>query len=136
MATLLVTGANRGLGLEFVRQYAADGWRVLACARAPDAATDLQALAAREPRVEVLPLDVGDLDAIGALARRLAGTAIDVLLNNAGVFGPKPGADHDPRQQFGHLDPRVLEDVFRVNAIAPLRMAEAFAEHVAASEQK
>jgi NAD(P)-dependent dehydrogenase (short-subunit alcohol dehydrogenase family) len=136
MPTLLVTGANRGLGLEFARQYAADGWRVLACTRAPDAAADLQALAAREPRVEIHALDVADPAAVGALAARLAGTPIDVLLNNAGLFGPKPGADRDLRQQFGHLDPTVLHDLYRVNAVAPLRMAEAFVEHVAAGVQK
>jgi NAD(P)-dependent dehydrogenase (short-subunit alcohol dehydrogenase family) len=140
MPTLLVTGANRGLGLEFARQYAADGWRVLACTRAPAAASELQELAAGSAAgsagLEVLALDVGDPDAIAALARRLSGTPVDVLLNNAGVFGPKPGADQDLRQQFGHLDPAVLEDLYRVNAIAPLRMAEAFVEHVAASGQK
>jgi NAD(P)-dependent dehydrogenase (short-subunit alcohol dehydrogenase family) len=136
MPTLLVTGANRGLGLEFVRQYAADGWRVVACARQPATATELAALAARQPGVEVHALDVGDAGAIGALAAKLAGTAIDVLLNNAGLFGPKPGADDDPRQLLGHLDPAVLEELFRVNAVAPLRIAEAFVEHVAASEQK
>jgi NAD(P)-dependent dehydrogenase (short-subunit alcohol dehydrogenase family) len=136
MPTLLVTGANRGLGLEFARQYAADGWRVLACTRVPDAAADLQALATREPCVEIHALDVADPAAVGALAARLAGTPIDVLLNNAGLFGPKPGADRDLRQQFGHLDPTVLHDLHRVNAVAPLRMAEAFVEHVAAGVQK
>jgi NAD(P)-dependent dehydrogenase (short-subunit alcohol dehydrogenase family) len=136
MPTLLVTGANRGLGLEFVRQYAADGWHVLACARQPAAAAELASLAQRHPAVEVHALDVGDFEAIGALATRLAGTPIDVLLNNAGLFGPKPGADDDPRQQFGHLDPAVLVELHRVNALAPLRVAEAFVEHVAASGQK
>jgi NAD(P)-dependent dehydrogenase (short-subunit alcohol dehydrogenase family) len=96
----------------------------------------LRELASRHPGIELHALDVADPAAIGSLAARLAGTAVDVLLNNAGVFGPKPGAERDPRQQFGHLDPTVVEQVFRVNALAPLRMAEAFVEHVASSVEK
>lgn len=135
MPTVLVTGSNRGLGLEFVRQYAAEGWRVHACCRDPAGASALQELAAGGD-VVVHALDVEDFDAIGRLAQRLAGTAIDVLLNNAGLFGPKAHAEGDPRQSFGHLDYDVWARVLRVNAQAPLRMAEAFVEHVAASGQR
>ncbi len=136
MPTLLITGASRGLGLEFVRQYSADGWQVIATARDPAQSRDLAAVAAMQPSVEVHALDVGDFDAIDALAARLEGRAIDVLLNNAGLFGPKARAEQDPRQEFGTVDYRIWSELLRVNTIAPVKMAEAFVEHVACSAQR
>jgi NAD(P)-dependent dehydrogenase (short-subunit alcohol dehydrogenase family) len=136
MPTVLVTGASRGLGLEFVRQYCVEGWSVHACCRNPERATELRALAAAHPRVEIHALDVSDFDAIGALAKALRGQPIDVLLNNAGLFGPRPGAEHDPRQEFGHMDYAQWGRLFVVNTQAPFKMAEAFIEQVAASEQR
>ena len=138
MPTVLVTGASRGLGLELVRQYDADGWTVLACARAPQRATELGRLAAASNgRIEVHALDVTDFSAIDALAARLAGHSIDVLINCAGTMGAgifaQPGARADA---FGSSDFAGWERVFRVNAFAPMKMAEAFVEHVARSEQK
>ncbi|MCP5470957.1 MAG: SDR family oxidoreductase [Sinobacteraceae bacterium] len=136
MPVVLITGANRGLGLEFARQYAEAGWQVIATCRDPDAATDLQALRTQHSRLEIEPLSVDDFVAIDALATRLAGRPIDVLLNNAGVFGPKPGADKDLRQNFGSMDYDIWAKVLRTNLMAPMKMAEAFVEHVAASAQK
>jgi NAD(P)-dependent dehydrogenase (short-subunit alcohol dehydrogenase family) len=128
--TVLVTGASRGLGLEFARQYAAEGWEVLACARAPQSAAALQALAAAgAARIRVHPLDVTDFVAIDALGRRLEGVPIDVLINNAGTMGPRGGA-------FGSSDFAAWDGIFRLNALAPLKMAEAFAGHIAQSAQK
>lgn len=136
MPTVLVTGANRGLGLEFVRQYAADGWKILACCRHPDSADELQALAAANKAITIEPLDVTDFPAIDALAAKYTGLPIDVLLNNAGIIGPIPIAEHIKRQHFGSMDFGVWEEVLRVNTLAPVKMAEAFLENVAASEQK
>jgi NAD(P)-dependent dehydrogenase (short-subunit alcohol dehydrogenase family) len=133
MPALLLTGANRGLGLEFTRQYLAEGWTVHACCRDPAAATELRALAPADDRLQLHALDVADFAATAALARTLAGRPIDVLLANAGLFGPKHGADGDLRQVFGHLDYRIWDELFRVNTQAPLCLAEAFVEHVAAS---
>jgi NAD(P)-dependent dehydrogenase (short-subunit alcohol dehydrogenase family) len=129
MPSILITGANRGLGLEFARQYAGAGYRVFATARAPQQARELQDLATRERALSVHALDVTDAASIGALARELNGEAIDILLNNAGVMGPK-------RQSLGQIDYAGMLDTLRVNAIAPLQIAEAFVEQVARSERK
>jgi NAD(P)-dependent dehydrogenase (short-subunit alcohol dehydrogenase family) len=135
MSTVLITGANRGFGLEFAGQYAALGWRVLACSRHPS--PQLQALAEAADSVQLRSLDVTDHASIDALAAELQGTAIDVLLNNAGTYGrvpfPDGGVEH---QAFGNTDFANWEQVLRVNLFGPMKMAEAFVEHVASSEQK
>jgi NAD(P)-dependent dehydrogenase (short-subunit alcohol dehydrogenase family) len=136
MPTILITGANRGLGLEFTRQYAADGWRVIACCRKPESADELNELAASNDSVVVEQLDVNDFSAIDALAQKYAGQSIDVLLNNAGIIGPIPIAENIERQSFGSMEYDVWAEVLRTNTFAPVKMAEAFLENVAASEQK
>lgn len=126
--TLLITGANRGIGLEFCRQYAADGWRVLACCREPGKADALDRLAARYPDlVQLHALDVTDHAQIGQLARTLADEAIDLLINNAGVY---PASD---KRGFGHTDYAEWMAAFTINTMAPLKMAEAFVGQVARS---
>jgi NAD(P)-dependent dehydrogenase (short-subunit alcohol dehydrogenase family) len=129
--TVLVTGANRGIGLEYVRQYAARGWNVIATARRPAEAAELQALAKANPRVTVEQLDVADFAQVDALAARHAGKPIDIVVNNAGITG-KP-----TEQYFGKSsDWAVFEAVLRTNTIAPLKIAEAFLPHLQASRQK
>ncbi len=134
-STVMITGANRGLGLEFVRQYAADGWRVLSTYRNPAESGELLDLA-RQENVEAFLLDVSDFDAISALAAELDSEAIDVFLSNAGLFGPKPGAESDLRQSFGHIDYGIVRQVLTINTLAPLKCAEAFVEQVARSGQR
>jgi len=136
--TTLITGTSRGLGLEFVRQYAAAGWTVLACARQPTASVELAALAAaHSSRVRLLTLDVEDHAAIERTARELDGMPIDVLLNSAGIMGSGSFATEGVAfGRFGHSDFADWERVFRINVIAPMKMAEVFLGHVASSEQK
>ena len=128
--TVLVTGSNRGIGFEFVTQYAAAGWDVIATSRSPADDTELQALASANPNVTVEELDVTDVAEITALATKLEGAAIDVLINNAGMFGARDG------QTWGQLDRDLFDQVMGVNVYGPLKVTEAFAPHVAASDEK
>jgi NAD(P)-dependent dehydrogenase (short-subunit alcohol dehydrogenase family) len=128
--TVLITGASRGIGLEFARYYAAQGWNVIATARNPAEARGLQELARERGNVRVEALDVTNHAQIDALAARLRGTPIDVLLNNAAISA---GLQNEA---FGRFRYDLFEEVLRTNTIAPLKMAEAFVEHVAASGQK
>jgi NAD(P)-dependent dehydrogenase (short-subunit alcohol dehydrogenase family) len=128
--TVLITGSNRGIGLAFVRHYVSEGWNVLATARSPAEATELKHLAETYPHLLIEQLDVTDETRIGELAVAYRGTPVDLLINNAGVYG-------DPAAQtWGSLDAATFEEVMAVNVFAPLKMAEAFADHVAASRQK
>jgi NAD(P)-dependent dehydrogenase (short-subunit alcohol dehydrogenase family) len=138
MPTTLITGASRGLGLEMTRQYGAEGWRVLACARTPDKSADLRAIAAASSgRITVHALDVADHGQIDALAAALQGQPIDVLVNSAGVMGRESFAEKGMAiQRFGQSDYDDWMDTLRVNLFGPMKMAEAFVENVAASEQK
>lgn len=127
MPTVLITGANRGIGLEFARQYAADGWRVIAACREPVSA---KSLLERLPAADVVALDVTATASIRALAASLAGQPIDVLIANAGVMSAHPRTD-----PLDIADEAWLTD-FRVNAMGALRVAAAFAPHLAAGERK
>jgi NAD(P)-dependent dehydrogenase (short-subunit alcohol dehydrogenase family) len=124
MPTVLITGSSRGLGLEFARQYAADNWDVIATCRAPGKAESLNALAAQHPNIRLEPLDVADDASSLALANRLQNTALDVLINCAGIVSGneepiwiKPGVKN---QTFWTVMPDAWDRVLRVNTIAPL----------------
>ena len=135
MPKVLITGANRGIGFEFVSQYAAEGWDVIACCRDPEGAGALHEFAATSGgRVKVAPLDVLDHSTIDATAEAYRGEPIDVVINNAGIPGPR----HEiiERQQFGTMDYEEWIHVLRTNTLGPMKVSEAFADNVAASEQK
>ena len=135
---MLVTGASRGLGLELVRQYATDGARVIATCRNPAQSPELAALAALYPAaISVEALDVVKHSAVDALAARYRGQPIDILINNAGDIGPRdPNRTRLHEQQFGTMNYPEWRRVLEINSIAPLKMAEAFVEHVAASQRR
>ncbi|MDH3633630.1 MAG: SDR family oxidoreductase [Gammaproteobacteria bacterium] len=127
--TILITGANRGIGLELTEQFAKDGWQVLACCRSPADAGELQALTEQGTAIEVHTLDVTNYEQMASLADQLRDRPIDILLSNAGIYGSK-GAS------FGEIDAVEWRNVLEVNTIAPLMLVQAFVEQVAASQQK
>lgn len=136
MQKILITGANRGLGLEFTRQYAAEGWHIIACCRSPESADELKTLAAGNSNIIIEKLDVADFAAIDQLGIKYKETPIDILLNNAGIIGPIPIDENIMRQHFGQMEYDIWEDVMRVNCYAPMKLTETFMDNVAASDQK
>jgi NAD(P)-dependent dehydrogenase (short-subunit alcohol dehydrogenase family) len=124
MPTILITGASRGIGLEFAQQFATDGWTVIAACRNPAGAEQLDAISG----VEVHALDVDDGDSVSALKSAIGDRPIDVLMNNAGIIGQRAG--------FGTLDYDAWAGAMNTNVLGPMRMAEAFVDNVLASERK
>ena len=125
MPTVLITGASRGLGREFARQYAAGGWRVLATMREPQGVAPFD-----RAGIERYRLDVSEHHRIRALARELEGTAIDLLINNAGMWAGDEG------EGLGRFSDGLWMEEFRVHVGGTMAMCEAFAPHVAASDRK
>jgi len=120
--TILITGASRGIGLELVKQYATDGWSVLACCRDPENAKNLQEIVANFSSVRIFKLDVTDQVQIRELSEKLRGETLEILINNAGIFGGK--------QQFGSTSAKTFQEVFLTNTFSPLKMIEAFVDHL------
>ncbi len=129
--TVLITGSSTGHGLAFVKDYAARGWDVIATCRSPDKAERLQAVAAEWDNVVIEELDIVDYAEVDGLAKKYEGTPIDVLNLNGAIntfrFGPN---------KFGEMDYEWFEQILKVNVIGQLYVAEAFLEHIAASEEK
>ena len=130
LPTVFITGSNRGIGLELTRQYAARGWTVIATCRTPAEASELHDIARVHPAVDIVQLDVLDFDRIDQLSELYRSTPVDILINNAGIGG---GGEN---QVFGRINYAYFADVMRINVKAPLKIAEAFLEQVAASEMK
>jgi NAD(P)-dependent dehydrogenase (short-subunit alcohol dehydrogenase family) len=129
MPSVLITSANRGLGLEFAKQYVADGWRVFGACRAPESAEQLRSLAATRPgQIDVLEMDVTSRSSIRRTAAGIGASAIDLLINSAGIMG-KP-------QTVGNVDYDSWDEVLNVNTMGPLRVLEGFLENIAASTRK
>lgn len=126
MPTVFITGASRGLGLEFARQYAADGWRVLATCREGKKSKQLAALTGD---INIYKLDIADHTRIQALAKSLRKEPIDLLINNAGIYGPRP-------VKLGGVDYAAWDEAMRINAMSPLKIAECFLENVVAGKLK
>ena len=142
--TVLITGANSGLGLEFTKQYAAKGWTVIATHRRRELPQTLADVVAKYPKVRVETLDVTSLDQAKALAAKLDGVPIDVLVNNAGVYNDRSGcapgddacAGSYETQKFGQLDFALLDTIMDVNIKGPLIVSQAFYPNVKASALK
>ncbi|MBQ4860603.1 SDR family oxidoreductase [Pseudoalteromonas sp. MMG013] len=129
MKTVLITGANRGIGFALTTLYLRAGWQVLATCRDPKSAEALQSLTLRYRSLTIFTLDITNYAQVTQLALQLQGQPIDVLLNNAGIYGPQ-------NYGFGHCDTQAWQDVFETNVIAPIKLAEAFVAHIKSSELK
>jgi NAD(P)-dependent dehydrogenase (short-subunit alcohol dehydrogenase family) len=129
MSTILITGANRGLGLEFVRQYAADGWDVIATSRNPDKSEELQQLKKKNNKVALQALDVAISKSVEALAHALSGRAIDLLVLNSAIYTRKGN-------KIGEIDFDAWREALETNLLGAVRVAEALLENVAASKRK
>ena len=124
MTTIMITGASRGLGLEFARQFYSEECRVIATCRNPKKANELNSIG----DIDVHSLDVTDDKSVANLADKLRGENIDILINNAGVIGQREG--------FGRLDYDIWAETMDTNVFGPMRVAEAFRDNVINSEKK
>jgi NAD(P)-dependent dehydrogenase (short-subunit alcohol dehydrogenase family) len=141
--TVLITGANSGLGLELAKQYAAKGWTVIATHRRSEIPESLAAVVAEHPNVRVERMDVASIDEVEALAAKLEGEPIDVLINNAGVYADRSVCQGDEAcrgegrtQSFGNMDYELFDTIMAVNVRGPLVVSENFLANVRASGQK
>ena len=127
----LVTGANRGLGLEFTKQILQAGHNVYAACRNINDIEDLDLLFSEyKDKLIVVNLDINDHDSILSLSNRLKDVSIDVMINNAGTIGPLPYFENTFKQHYGTIDYDVWSDVFKTNLFGPVKMAETFLENI------
>ena len=124
MTTIMITGASRGLGLEFARQFYNEEYRVIATCRNPKNANELHTIG----DIDIHSLDVTDDKSVSNLADKLRGENIDILINNAGVIGQRDG--------FGRLNYDIWAETMDTNVFGPMRVAEAFRDNVMNSEKK
>ncbi|MDH3976942.1 MAG: SDR family oxidoreductase [Gammaproteobacteria bacterium] len=132
MPTALITGANRGLGLEYARQYLQQGWEVIACTRRPNA-PELAGLSS--PQLRICELDVVDHPAVDALAEVLKDVSIDVLVNNAGTTGPKGAPECVAYSGFTNMDYTIWRQILEVNLLGAFKVATAFRHHLATADR-
>ena len=140
--TVLITGANSGIGLEFTKQYASQGWTVIATHRRSEVPASLAEVIAKFKNVQVEQMDITNQSQVLALAAKLKDTPIDVLINNAGVYNDRSECKDDDcpgncsNLSFGNLNYPLFDTIMAVNVKGPLQVAEAFLENVKASRQK
>ncbi|NBC31635.1 MAG: SDR family NAD(P)-dependent oxidoreductase [Alphaproteobacteria bacterium] len=126
MPTILITGAGRGIGFEFARQYSEAGWTVIATVRSPDSIPMVESLGGG---VQVALLNVADPASVAILCERMRGTALDMLINNAGLYGPRS-------PQIGAVPYAAWQEVLDTNVMGAMRVTEAFLPHLRAGERK
>jgi NAD(P)-dependent dehydrogenase (short-subunit alcohol dehydrogenase family) len=140
--TVLITGANSGIGLEFTRQYMAKGWTIIATHRRPETPATLAEIASRYDKLSIERVDVTNVEQVSALAAKLSGTPIDVLINNAGVYNDRTGCKAEDEscpgdwttQAFGKQRFALFDTIMTVNVKGPLIVSEAFYPHLKASK--
>ena len=137
MSTVLVTGANRGIGYEHVRQYAQKNWNVIACARQPEHSKELAELKKQYSNsFSTEELDVTNHDQIDELAKKYNNTAIDILINNAGTGGPEGMPAAMDYQKIDNMDYQIWRDILEVNLLAPFKVATSFHKQISISDKK
>jgi len=137
MPTVMVTGANRGIGYEHVAQYAQKKWKVIACARQPEKAIDLLQLQDKYGANFIIEeLEVTNHNQVDGLSQKHSNTAIDIFINNAGTGGPEgmPGAmDY---QKIDNMNYQIWRDILEVNLLAPFKVATSFHKQISISDKK
>ena len=137
MPTVMVTGANRGIGYEHVAQYAQKKWNVIACARQPEKAIELLQLQDKYGANFIIEeLEVTNHKQVDDLSQKHSNTTIDILINNAGTGGPEgmPGAmDY---QKIDNMDYQIWRDILEVNLLAPFKVATSFHKQISISDKK
>ena len=137
MSTVMVTGANRGIGYEHVAQYAQKKWKVIACTRQPEKAIDLLQLQDKYGANFIIEeLEVTNHNQVDDLSQKYSNTAIDILINNAGTGGPDgmPGAmDY---QKIDNMNYQIWRDILEVNLLAPFKVATSFHKQISISDKK
>ena len=139
MSSVLITGANRGLGLEFTRQYLKDGWEVHAFCRQPDKAAELRAMVAdSRGNIHLRQMDIGNKEQIEAAAKELKNLPIDLLINNAGIADGYGRGVYEMKEDpdIQNYDFAFWEEMMRINTLAPAKIIGAFLENIRAGGQK
>ena len=133
----LVTGANRGLGLEFTKQILQAGHNVYATCRNTNDIDDLNEYSGKyKDSLIIVKLDINDHDSILKLNKKLRNVSIDVMINNAGIIGPLPYFENTFKQHYGTIDYDVWADVFKTNLFGPVKMAETFLDQIEKGQDK
>ena len=130
LGTIFITGSNRGIGLEFTKQYVLQNWNVIATCRNTNQADELNELSEKHKNLSLLDLDITNKNSVDEVANILDGQPIDLLINNAAYLGPP-----DP-QKFGDIDYEMFTKSFEVNAIGPIRVTEKLINNVRSSNTK
>ncbi|MDY6820976.1 MAG: SDR family oxidoreductase [Deferribacterota bacterium] len=130
MNTILITGANRGIGLETTKIFSKNNWNVIACCRNPNGEIELNMLSKNMNNIKILKLDLDNFDNIENLKYELNNTNIDILLNNAGIYGDPIG------QEFGKINYESFNNALKINLLAPLKLSETLIDNVLKSNKK
>ena len=137
MKTALITGGNRGLGLEFVKQYSQLGYKIIVTCRNPNEAKELNTLKENSKTdIKIHTLDVTNHEEIDLLSKSLSNKPIDIIINNAGIIGPFPIFEHIEKQRFTTMDYTVWEKVLRTNLFGPVKISESFLENIKNGQEK